>query len=127
MKPRREYLLIAAVVMIGAGLMYYGIARRGPATTADTRLRITSQPQGGEKDISVLPLDDDVHKTVDVAGPLGTTVVEVDGLRAHVIASPCPDKLCIKMGWLERPGEYAACLPNRVLAEMLGSDSARAY
>ena len=45
-------------------------------------------------------------------------VVEVDGPRARVISSPCRDKLCIHAGWLERPGDIAACLPQRVVVEI---------
>lgn len=122
MKLKREHLLIAVVLLVGAGLVYYGAARRGPAATPGARLRITSEPLTSEKAISVQPLEAGKHYTIDVEGPLGATVVEIDGMRAHVVSSPCPDKLCVKMGWLERPGEYAACLPNRVLAEVLSPD-----
>ncbi|OPZ65083.1 MAG: hypothetical protein BWY85_00803 [Firmicutes bacterium ADurb.Bin506] len=122
MKIRREHLLIALVLVVGIGLVYYGMTRRGPAATPGTRLRITSEPRGSEKTISVQPLVAGLDDIIEVEGPLGITVVEVDGTRAHVVSSPCPDKICIKMGWLERPGEYAACLPNRVLAEVLSPE-----
>jgi len=122
MRIRREHLLIALVLLVGAGLVYFGMARRGPAATPGSRLRITSEEKGADKAISVMPLAADVERTIDVAGPIGITVVEIDGLRAHVVSSPCPDKLCIKMGWLERPGDYAACLPNKVLAEVLSPE-----
>lgn len=122
MKTKREHLLIALVLLIGAGLVYFGMTRRGPAAAPGSRLRITSEQPGAGKAISLTPLSAGVGKTIDVAGPIGITVVEIDGLRAHVVSSPCPDKLCVKMGWLERPGDYAACLPNRVLAEVLSPE-----
>jgi len=47
-------------------------------------------------------------------------VVEIDGLRTRVVSSPCRDKLCVNAGWLERPGEIAVCLPQRVVVEIRG-------
>jgi hypothetical protein len=35
-------------------------------------------------------------------------------------ASDCPDFICIRSGWLSRPGQSAACLPNRVLLTVHG-------
>jgi len=49
---------------------------------------------------------------------VNAVVVEVDGSRARVVSSPCRDKLCINAGWLEKPGEIAACLPQRVVVEI---------
>ncbi len=37
-----------------------------------------------------------------------------DGSLAFV-ESDCPDKLCIHMGKVRRPGQFAACLPNEML------------
>ena len=120
MKLKREHLLIAVVLVIGAALVAFSTIRRGPLATAGSRLRVTSMGEEGiNKVVAVRLLEAHVHETIEVPGPLGITVVELDGLRARVISSPCPDKICIKMGWLERPGDYAACLPNRVLAEVL--------
>jgi len=49
--------------------------------------------------------------------------IEIDGNRARVTASPCRDKLCVHAGWLERPGDVAVCLPQRVIVEMRGGKS----
>ena len=46
--------------------------------------------------------------------------IEIDGNRARVIDSPCRDKLCVRAGWLERPGAAAVCLPQRVIVEIRG-------
>jgi len=46
--------------------------------------------------------------------------VEIDGGRARVADSTCRDKLCVRAGWLERPGDVAVCLPQRVIVEIRG-------
>jgi hypothetical protein len=34
--------------------------------------------------------------------------------------SDCPDKVCIQSGFLSKPGQSAACLPNRVSLRVSG-------
>ncbi|MDR2687877.1 MAG: NusG domain II-containing protein [Oscillospiraceae bacterium] len=47
--------------------------------------------------------------------------VEIAGRRARVADSPCRDRLCVRAGWLERPGDVAVCLPQRVIVEIRGA------
>jgi hypothetical protein len=54
-------------------------------------------------------------RLVEVQGPLGTTVLRIHGGRAKVESSPCPDKLCIRMGEVGREGGVIACVPNQVV------------
>jgi hypothetical protein len=70
------------------------------------------------------PLDQD--RTVDVSGPLGTTVIEIHDGAVHVHDSPCRDKICVAAGWLDRSGEWAACLPNRVFIRVEGDSEEEA-
>ncbi|MFQ6090864.1 MAG: NusG domain II-containing protein [Candidatus Bipolaricaulia bacterium] len=55
-----------------------------------------------------------------VAGRLGETEIEVRDGRVRVVRSPGPWKLCIRRGWISRPGEALICLPNRVTVEIPG-------
>jgi hypothetical protein len=55
-------------------------------------------------------------RVVEVEGPLGTTVVEIADGMVRFKSSPCPDHVCMLRGWMKNPGEFAACLPNRVMA-----------
>ncbi len=36
--------------------------------------------------------------------------------------SNCPDKLCIKTGKISKPGQFAACLPNRLLLKIISTN-----
>jgi hypothetical protein len=58
----------------------------------------------------------DEDRNLDFAGPVGNTTVEIssDG-RARFTHSDCRDQICVNAGWLDRGGEWAACLPNRVI------------
>jgi hypothetical protein len=69
----------------------------------------------------IYPLD--AETTVRVPGPLGETVVEIADGAVRVISSPCPEKICIKTGRISKPGQWIACLPNRVFISIRGKRS----
>lgn len=57
----------------------------------------------------------------EVAGPLGTTVIEVRGGRVRVLSSPCARQTCRHAGWIDAPGEMLVCLPNEVVVRLPGA------
>lgn len=75
---------------------------------------------GGEV-VETVALDRTHH--LSVAGPLGTTQIEIEPGRARVAADPSPRQLCVKQGWLTQSGEAALCLPNQVSLEIRGRTS----
>lgn len=58
-----------------------------------------------------------------VPGPLGESLIRVQGGQVRFIDSPCPNKLCIHTGWISQGGENATCLPNQVSVQVLGTDT----
>lgn len=36
--------------------------------------------------------------------------------------STCPDKVCVKTGWLTKEGDMAVCLPNQVIVKIEGTN-----
>lgn len=61
-------------------------------------------------------------RRVEVAGPLGTSVLELDsrgGVR--FLSSPCPGDLCVRQGRVDRAGAALVCVPNQVLVELVGA------
>lgn len=39
--------------------------------------------------------------------------------------SDCPDKICIRTGWIGTVGESAACLPNRIIVKIVPGSGER--
>jgi hypothetical protein len=70
----------------------------------------------GQRQEWIFPLDSD--RTVAVPGPLGDTVVQIRRGQARVLSSPCPEKICVRSGAIARPGQWIACLPNRVFIDI---------
>ena len=47
-------------------------------------------------------------------------------LKMHSIAiidSDCPDKICIKSGFISKPGELLVCLPHKLMIEIKSNDN----
>lgn len=55
-------------------------------------------------------------------GKGGYNVLEVEGTRARMREANCPDRLCVQMGWIERPGQSIVCLPHRLLLRIEGGE-----
>ncbi|MGB9856637.1 MAG: NusG domain II-containing protein [Dictyoglomaceae bacterium] len=61
------------------------------------------------------------RKEFSVDGILGKSYFEYDPKKGvRMVSSPCPDKLCIKQGWINKIGESIVCLPNRVVLRLEG-------
>lgn len=57
---------------------------------------------------------------VRVAGPAGETVIQVQGGRVRVLRSPGAQEICMRQGWIHKPGQALICLPNHVTIEIPG-------
>lgn len=59
-----------------------------------------------------------------VAGPLGTTIIEIQPGRARILSDPGPRQYCVRQGWLSRPNAIAICAPNHVSLMLAGREPA---
>ncbi len=105
-------LILALLVLAGAA---YGI------------LRLTREP-GNEAAVTVdgqlvltVPLTREA--TVTVGENRGfRNVVEVSGGRVRVTDADCPDRLCVRQGWIRYSGESIVCLPHKLVVTVRGSE-----
>lgn len=103
-------LLLAAVLV---GWLYLALWSPGPPAL-EVEIR-----SGGEH-IATLPLAE--NRSLDVAGPLGISRIEIKDAQVRFQDSPCANKVCILSGWHRHAGETTACLPNQVSVRILGRD-----
>ena len=57
---------------------------------------------------------------IEVKGPLGMTVIEIEPGRVRVASDPGPRQYCVRQGWLARAGAVAICAPNEVSLTLTG-------
>jgi hypothetical protein len=60
------------------------------------------------------------HRLVKVRGRLGTTLVLIENGRARIQSSPCPHKICCRMGDIGSEGGLLVCVPNEVIVTITG-------
>ncbi|OAA29721.1 hypothetical protein AT15_01385 [Kosmotoga arenicorallina S304] len=49
--------------------------------------------------------------------------VEVLAGKIRAKESDCPEKLCVKQGWISSPGVPIVCLPNKIVIEIISTTS----
>jgi hypothetical protein len=105
--------VVAAIAGILVGLSFPLLWRGGPAERAVIRL-------DGQV-VAEYPLN--AARRVEVAGSIGTTVVEIQPGRARVLADPGPRQYCVRQGWLTQANAIAICAPNHVSLALAGGQS----
>lgn len=70
--------------------------------------------------IKTIYLDEPQTFSVD---PLPQVIFEVKDGSVAFIHSDCPDQICVHTGWLNRSGQFAACLPNKVTLQINSGQS----
>jgi len=78
----------------------------------------TAVIRSGGKVFREVPLSRD--QQIEVPGPLGTSIITIEKLRARISSDPSPRQYCVRQGWLQQAGEIAVCLPNQVSVELTG-------
>ncbi|WP_035288881.1 NusG domain II-containing protein [Clostridium sp. KNHs214] len=50
-------------------------------------------------------------------------IIKVEKGKIRFMDADCPDKICIKSGWIKKPGDSAACLPHKIIITIQGQNS----
>lgn len=61
------------------------------------------------------------NRTIPINGAV-PVVIETDNGRIRFLSAECPDKLCVRTGWISKAGQTAVCLPARVSITITGAD-----
>ncbi|MEG1943783.1 MAG: NusG domain II-containing protein [Angelakisella sp.] len=72
--------------------------------------------QVGDKKILELPLATAADGTISIKDETGLPITfEIRDHAIRFLDSDCPDKICIKSGFLHRDMDIASCLPNKTV------------
>lgn len=116
LKPRAGDFVIIAVIIITAVLM----ALLFLENDSIEKVAIISH-NNTVLDIVRLDLLDG-HYTFDYQGEYPGTI-EAERGKIRFSHAECPDKVCVRTGWISRPGQIAVCLPAGIIVKIEGSDS----
>lgn len=105
-------LLMIAVSLVGAAVLHL------PTVPRDDSVAVI-KVQG--ETVQTVDLNAAGGHRIPTEGVLGNSVLEVREGRIRMMASPCPDKLCIDQGWASKPGQSIVCVPNAVSVTIQGN------
>lgn len=114
----RDLFVVAALLLIAGVLLGVRQMSRSASTPV-------AQVYYDAKLVKTVTLKTNLNERFKVPGQ-PNVVLEVKDGKIRFYSSTCPDQICVKAGFLSRPGESAACLPNRVAVKVVGSTSSGA-
>lgn len=111
---KRDLWLIAGVFMVAA--LFYGgnlFLNRTPAVMVEVTVDGVV--------VEELNINHDTQMTIPSYGN-GTNLLVISDGNAYISEASCPDKVCVHQGKVHQSGEMLVCLPNRMIAKIVGND-----
>lgn len=102
-------------VLVLAGLLVTGAMATWAVSGTSGMATVRVESVDGVREYAL-----DQDEELSLEGPLGLTVIGIKDSQVAFLDSPCRDKLCVHAGRLHGPGEWTACLPNRVFVSIVG-------
>ena len=108
-------LIIFLAILIASGVLW-GIR----ATTRNPEVVNAEITQEGKLLQRVLLKKGDPAREIIIRYKDGYNKVRVEDGSVSVIEADCPDRECVKRGWLEKPGDSSICLPHKLVIRLTG-------
>lgn len=120
MFKKGDVLLIAAISVLA--VLFFGWNTYGARFSANQQLTAVIKHDG-----QVIQ-----HINLSSVNTTETLTFNYEGIRQVIVAekgrirfseSDCPDKICVKTGWLNKPGDKAVCMPSKVVITIVGENN----
>jgi len=112
MKKMRYDLLLIAVVLLTAALLWFVTAPGGEGAWV---IVICDGQEMGR-----YPLAEDLTVTF---GDGAYNILEISGGSARVIEANCGDHTCVRTGEISREGQSIVCLPHKLIVTIAGGEA----
>lgn len=60
---------------------------------------------------------------IEVKTKNGYNIIEIKDQSIRIIDADCPDKICIKSGFISESGQSLVCLPHKLMIEIKSNDN----
>ena len=111
---KTDITVIAVILLLGAGMFWYF------GTSASDK--VTAEIYYQDKRVKTISLDGKEEKSFSIQElPHIVFTVHTDKTISFT-ESDCPDKVCVNTGRIGKPGQIAACVPNRVYVKIVSSE-----
>lgn len=105
-----DIIVVVCIASIGIYLL-----TSNPSSANSARMVRVTTSLGFEKTYTLRD-----HINLEIDGKLGKSVIEISKEGVRFVDSCCPNHLCVKRGWVSKPGDLAACVPNGVVVRVIG-------
>ncbi len=116
--------IILLLIIVFAILSTVFIGRENAVSSSNTsesrldKMPITAIIKQKDKVIKKINLSNLENREVfNISGTHKVSIV-AEKNRICFLESDCPDKICVKTGWLSHSGEIAVCLPNKIIIKL---------
>ena len=107
---RADKKLIIGVLLIGL-ILYFVLPLFNDTSLKKTNAVIKQEGQI----VKIVPLVENESRSYTLQGKNGPFTVETKDGHIRILESTCPDKFCVKRGWISSPGETIICVPYEVI------------
>jgi hypothetical protein len=107
-------IVIACIIVISSiGVFAYMNIVKGSHHVAEIK-------QDG-KVIRTIDLDKiDTAEEIKITYKDGYNIIRIEKGRIRIVDADCPDKLCVKTGWITESGQSVICLPHKLIIKIQG-------
>ncbi|RYL92430.1 NusG domain II-containing protein [Sporolactobacillus sp. Y61] len=94
------------------------------------------QTSGDRSEVAVIKVNNKKVKQVVLSGNAenqifdihtkdgGVNTIQVRNNRIRIKSANCPDQVCVRTGYISKPGETIVCIPHKVVIEIQSEKSA---
>ncbi|MDD7183454.1 NusG domain II-containing protein [Peptostreptococcus anaerobius] len=112
MKKKDIIVIFVVAIAIISSILVNRSLNSSPASTVQIYV--------GDKLYKELPINKDTTITLDNSGK---NIIKVHNNGVEMIEANCPDQVCIKTGFISKPGQSIVCLPHKVNVKIVGESS----
>ena len=108
------------IIIIAALIFAAGVAGSMIILNAPKKNTVIIKSDG--KILYTLDLSREPDRTFEIKTDRGENTVEIKDGKIRVLSADCPDKTCVRMGWLESSAMPIVCLPHKLVIEFAEND-----
>ena len=114
-KLKIKILIAAAALIFAAGITASIIIFNAPKKN-------NVQIKSGGKVLYTLDLSQEADRTFEIKTDSGSNILEIKDGKIRVKEADCPDKTCVRMGWLNSSAMPIVCLPHDLVIAFTDAD-----
>lgn len=115
MNLKVKILIAIAAVLFAAGIIASVIIMNAPKKN-------NVQIKSGGKVLYTLDLSQEADRAFEIKTDSGSNTVEIKDGKIRVKDADCPDKTCVRMGWLDSAAMPIVCLPHDLVIAFTDAD-----